>query len=265
MRGRETGPSHFLMTERLSSTRNQFVLDAVALHRSVDRRTQGLALIEGPKLLEEALSTGHVPRLVFTSGRPAITDHAETAGARVLEVTAEVLQRLSTTKNPQDPVSVVGIPSSTEAVGERIAVLVDVSDPGNVGTLIRSAASFGLDVVVAGEQAADPWSPKALRAGAGAQFRTRVSVMRDSSRLQDSLADRVMIASVVNGGTGLDSFQWPERCSILIGSEAHGLPDPLVESCEFAVEIKLANDVESLNAATAGSIIFHAMSLAQHD
>lgn len=253
------------MTERLSSTRNQFVLEAVALHRSDGRRARGLTLIEGPKLLEEALTTGHVPQTVFTSGRPAVVGLAEKAGAKVLSVTAEVLQRLSTTKNPQDPVSVVGIPASAKVLGARVAVLIDVADPGNVGTLIRSAASFGLDVVVAGEQAADPWSPKTLRAGAGAQFRTRLTVLRDLSGLHDVLGDRTVIASVVNAGTNIDAFRWPDRCAILIGSEAHGLPRSLVESCEAAVEIKLANHVESLNAATAGSIIFHAMSLAQHD
>jgi TrmH family RNA methyltransferase len=253
------------MTERLSSTRNQFVLDAVALHRSAERRKRQLTLIEGPKLLEEALSTGNVPQTVFALGNPRCAQQAEVAGARVVEVTAHVLQRLSTTKNPQDPVSVVAIPPSTEALGDRVAVLVDISDPGNVGTLIRSAASFSLDVVVAGDQAADPWSPKALRAGAGAQFRTGVKVIRDVSALRDSLADRVMVASVVNAGASLDSFRWPRLCAILIGSEAHGLAEPLVGSCEVAIEIELANAVESLNAAAAGSIIFHAMSLAQHD
>jgi TrmH family RNA methyltransferase len=187
------------------------------------------------------------------------------AGARVIAVTPEVLHRLSTTKNSQDPVSVVGIPASMRELGPRVAVLVDVSDPGNLGTLIRSAASFGLDVVVAGEQAADPWSPKALRAGAGAQFRTALSVMQDVSALRDSLADRVMIASVVNAGTDLNTFRWPNRCAVLIGSEAHGLPRSLVDSCAAALEIRLANEVESLNAATAGSIIFHAMSLTPSD
>ncbi len=253
------------MAERLSSTRNQFVLDAVALHRSSDRRDRGLTLIEGPKLLEEALATGHVPQIVFTSERPAIAGQAEMAGARVIAVTQEVLHRLSTTKNSQDPVSVVGIPASTRELGPRVAVLVDVSDPGNIGTLIRSAASFGLDVVVAGEQAADPWSPKALRAGAGAQFRTGLNVIQDVAALQVLLADRVMIASVVNAGTDLDTFHWPDRCAILIGSEAHGLSRSLVDSSAVALEIKLANDVESLNAATAGSIIFHAMSLTPSD
>jgi len=241
------------------------VLDAVALHRPSDRRDRGLTLIEGPKLLEEALATGHVPQTVFTSERPAIAGQAEMAGARVIAVTPEVLHRLSTTKNSQDPVSVVGIPASMRELGPRVAVLVDVSDPGNLGTLIRSAASFGLDVVVAGEQAADPWSPKALRAGAGAQFRTALSVMQDVSALRDSLADRVMIASVVNAGTDLNTFRWPNRCAVLIGSEAHGLPRSLVDSCAAALEIRLANEVESLNAATAGSIIFHAMSLTPSD
>lgn len=218
--------------------------------------------MEGPKLLAEALSTGNVPTVVFTTGHPEETDHAETAGARVFTVSPEVLGRVSTTTNPQDPVSVMPIPPAKQTLGDKVAVLVDVADPGNVGTLLRSAAAFGLDVVIAGRQAADPWSPKTVRAGAGAQFRTGVTLCRDLADLPEILGERAIIAAVVSGGEDADSFQWPNRTAVLIGSESNGLPESLVASSTRAVCIRLSNQVESLNAGTAGSILFHSLSLA---
>jgi TrmH family RNA methyltransferase len=154
------------------------------------------------------------------------------------------------------------IPPSKGELGDKVAVLVDVADPGNVGTLLRSAAAFGLDVVIAGTQAADPWSPKTVRAGAGAQFRTGVTFCRDLADLGSLLGDRTTVAAVVSGGEDADVYEWQSRTAVLIGSESSGLPRDLVASSTDTVCIRLANQVESLNAGTAGSILFHTLSLA---
>ncbi len=154
------------------------------------------------------------------------------------------------------------VPPAKAELGDKVAVLVDVSDPGNLGTLLRSAAAFGLDVVIAGTQAADPWSPKTVRAGAGAQFRTGVTLCRDLADLASLLGDRTTVAAVVSGGRDADAYEWQERTAVLIGSEANGLPGDLVASSTDTVCIRLANQVESLNAGTAGSILFHTLSLA---
>lgn len=232
------------------------------LHRAKHRKGQNLTIVEGPKLLAEALATGHVPTIVFTTGHPEVTEHAETAGARVFTVSPEVLGRVSTTTNPQDPVSVMPIPPNKDELGDKVAVLVDVADPGNVGTLLRSAAAFGLDVVIAGTQAADPWSPKTVRAGAGAQFRTGVTMCRDIADLPAILGNRTTVAAVVTGGDNADTYEWQPRTAVLIGSESNGLPEDLVTTSTASVCIQLSNQVESLNAGTAGSILFHTLSLA---
>lgn len=246
----------------ISSTRNPHVLAAVELHRSKHRKGQNLTIVEGPKLLSEALSTGNVPTVVFTTGHPDEAEQAEMAGARVFTVSPEVLARVSTTTSPQDPVSVMPIPQAKQDLGDKVAVLVDIADPGNVGTLLRSAAAFGLDVIIAGRKAADPWSPKTVRAGAGAQFRTGVTLCRDIADLPGLLGDRTTVATVVSGGQDADTYGWHGRTAVLIGSESNGLPEELIASATTSVCIRLANQVESLNAGTAGSILFHALSLA---
>lgn len=165
-----------------------------------------------------------------------------------VSVSRSVLERLASTQTPQSPVAVFRLPPET-APKRSMLVLWEVGDPGNVGTLIRSAAMFGLDVVTHG--GADLWSPKTLRAGAGAHFHTAISSV-DS--LDELPADAAVVATVVRGGVA--PSQVPSgRVAVLIGSEAHGLPVSVVERCAMAVTIDGCGDVESLNAAAAGSII----------
>ncbi len=165
-----------------------------------------------------------------------------------ISISEEVLKRLAGTRSPQSPVAVFRLPGETPPARSML-VLWQVADPGNVGTLIRSAAMFGLDVVTHG--GADVWSPKALRAGAGAHFHTAISSV---DRLEDLPHDAALVATVVSDGLPLDEV--PDgRVAVLIGAEAQGLPDTIVDRCDVAVTIQGCGDVESLNAAAAGSII----------
>ena len=163
-------------------------------------------------------------------------------------VSRSVLERLASTQTPQSPVAVFHLPP--ERTPQRsMLVLWEVGDPGNVGTLVRSAAMFGLDVVTHG--GADLWSPKTLRAGAGAHFHTAISSV---GGLDELPPDAALVATVVSGG--VPPSQVPNgRVAVLIGSEAHGLPASVVERCAVAVTIGGCGDVESLNAAAAGSIM----------
>jgi TrmH family RNA methyltransferase len=208
-----------------------------------------LILIEGPQLVAEAVTAGLVVEVGFA------TDGARFPDA--VEVSVDVLGRLSTTATPNAVLAVVRRPAHALRPGADLAVLWDVSEPGNVGALIRSAAAFGLDVLVGGPLAADPWSPKALRAGAGGHFHTRVQVAAELSLQHLHDGGFASVATVPRGGDS--PACGGEPAALLIGSEAHGLPAEVVDAASRRWTIPTLG-VESLNAAVAGSLAMYELS-----
>lgn len=227
--------------EPVRSTRNPRVAQAVRLRRARDRKELGLTVLEGPHVVEEARRAGVEMVEVFGIG-PGPSDFRNWT-----EVTQDVLDRLAETSHPRGPVAVIRIPPVDTVNRDHYAI--DVGDPGNAGTLIRTAAAFGLDVVFT-PGSVDPWSPKVLRAAAGAHFRTSIG---------EPPASRGTIATVVEGGIPphrLGEVLDPGRTwAVLIGSEAHGLSSGDVASADIAVTIPMPGGVESLNAAVAGAIV----------
>ncbi len=243
--------------EPVSSTRNQHVVRAGRLHRARGRREANATILEGPHILSEAVASGAEVTDVF--GRDDDRDArslAEEAGARWIPVVENVLRKLADTDHPRGPVAIVQIPEPGPIEGDSI--WLDTSDPGNAGTLIRTAAAFGFGVVVA-PGAVDPWSPKVLRAAAGGHFRARIG-----SGAPD---DAFTLATVVAGGTPLDHVRRhlpPRRpVRLLVGNEAHGLPEGLIEEADLTVSIPMVGGIESLNAAVAGAVCMYELMLAR--
>ncbi|MDH3517416.1 MAG: RNA methyltransferase [Acidimicrobiia bacterium] len=230
--------------EPVRSPRNTRVARAVRLHRAGERAQSGLTLLEGPHLLAEAVQAGVEPIEVF--GLESDEDSRSLVPAdRWISVTQEVLDRLAPTESPRGPIAVVPIPDDGSVT--RDSVTIGTTDPGNAGTLIRSAAAFGLDVVKS-EVSVDLWSPKVLRAGAGAHYRTTIG------RLQHRAG---LIATVVEGGMPAEAMdlERDRPWSILVGSEAHGLTAAAIRSADRLVTIPMVGGTESLNAGVAGSIL----------
>lgn len=233
--------------EPIRSLRNRAVVEAGRLHRARERRQRGLTLLEGPHLLEEALAAGTVPERTFALPDDPGTGH----WPQVTMVDERVMRRLAPTETPRGPVAVTRIPPWSPVPGDRhLLVLWGVADPGNVGTIIRSAAAFGLGVAVTPDST-DPWSPKALRAGSGGHFR-----LPGLSRVEgvESLGTHRLAAMVVKGGEDparLDGGRW----AFLFGPEAHGLDSGLVDASELTVTIPMPGGMESLNVAAAASIL----------
>lgn len=243
--------------EPVRGHRNQRVVEAARLNRARARRELGRTLIEGPHLLDEALATGIIPELVF-----ALDDDESTAalarqrGFELALVDEGALKRVADTRSPRGPVAVIEIPQSTVSGGIGLLVAWGVSDPGNVGTLIRTAAAFSWDFAHT-EGTADPWSPKVLRAGSGGHFRAGILEVGSLSDLTD--AGYVPIAAVVSGGLPPSEIA-PGRYAILVGEEAAGLPPEVIEESPLRVTIPMAGGQESLNAAMAAGMIVYELS-----
>lgn len=243
--------------EPVRNHRSQVVVDASRLHRARDRRERGQTLIEGPHLLEEAIDAGADVWAVFTLPNDTVGQHmVRSIGLEPVVVDERALRRLAGTETPRGPIAVVGIPTDRKPESNNLLVSWGVSDPGNVGTMIRVAAAFDWDFGYT-EGTADPWSPKVLRAGAGTQFSVAITNLRGVADLRSSGYSPV--ATVVSGGAPPESLGHG-RWAVLIGEEASGLPPEVVQSCDREITIDMPGGAESLNAAVAAGILTYALS-----
>jgi TrmH family RNA methyltransferase len=138
----------------------------------------------------------------------------------------------------------------------QVLVLCGLADPGNVGSLIRTAAAFGAGVIV-GPGTADPWSPKTLRAAAGGHFRTTVEVAPDIDPAALEARGWRVVSTMVSGGMHPDELR-TGRYAVMIGDEARGLSPEVAQSGQ-AVTIPMPGGTESLNAAAAGAVVLFAL------
>ena len=228
------------------------------LHKGRERRLLERTLLEGPNLVTAALDGGVTPIEVYTVTGGAVVDRCAAAGAEVVETSDRVLDAISTTGAPQDPVAVVEIPEPVELEIRRTVVLVDVADPGNLGTLIRTAAA--LDWQVALLRGTDAWSPKVLRSGAGAHFARTPIRITDLAVITAVTSGFRTVATVVSGGLAPADITADRPIALLIGSESHGLARVLADDCDQTMTIPMSRATESLNAAVAGGIAMYALS-----
>lgn len=233
----------------ISSRSNPTIVAAARFRRD---RPEGLCLVEGPVACQEALEAGIAfDRLFVVDGDERGMALADIVEVAPLVVTADVFAKVADTETPQSPVAVVRIPESGLKPGRAVVVLWDLADPGNTGTLIRTAAAFGLQVlVVAG---ADPWAPKCMRAAAGGHFRTAV-VRVDVDDAADVLEAWDWFAAVPRGGENPAVLGISGAPAIIVGNEAHGLPGTVIERSR-RVSIPMVESTESLNAAQAGAML----------
>ena len=239
----------------ISSTRNARVAAAAKLKKPKGRRDAGLFLLEGPHLVAAALDAGVALESIFAITRDDLVDRVADAGAEVLPVTDPVLRRIADTDNPRGPVAVAQLPTDVKLQAADTVVLVGISDPGNAGTLIRSAAAFEFQVA-ATDECVDLWSPKVLRSGAGSHFLTTVATGIELADLASIGVATVALVPKDDGRPDPDPADGP--IALLVGNEAHGLPKKFIASATATLTIPTIN-VESLNAAVAGSIAMFAI------
>lgn len=237
--------------EPVTSPRNPRVAAAARLHRARERKATGLTLIEGPHLLAEAQAGGADIREVFAVADDERATLVGAGGPSVTPVTELVLSRIAGTEHPRGPVAVIAIPPPVAARSD--IVLLAVNDPGNAGSLIRTAAAFGYEVAVF-PGAVDVWSPKVLRGAAGGHFRTRIVNVPEAD-------ERAVVTLAVSGGVTLDraaSLLDPEPLvTLVVGNEAHGVPESLRLGARLEITIPMEPGVESLNAAVAGALAMY--------
>ena len=228
------------------------------------RSADGAYVIDGPTLLAEALDAGvAVTEVVAEPGCPAdLFDRAALAGAAVHRASAGSLGRFVDTVTPQRVVAIARIADvppaeAVAAAGPLALVLVGVSDPGNAGTLLRSAEAAGAGAVLFCDGSVDPFGPKCVRSSAGSLFRLAVTRAGDSGEVLAALAARgvTTVATVARGGETYDATDLTGPVALVLGSEAHGLPDAVADAVDRSVTIPMAGRTDSLNVGMAGTVL----------
>jgi TrmH family RNA methyltransferase len=250
------------------------VAAARRLHRRTERTTTRTFLVEGPRAVSEALAnhtrTGaDVRELFLTAGandrHPELLVEAARLGLTVHTVADNVAAALASTRTPQGVVAVCGIPrrelaDALTARAQLVAVLVDVADPGNAGTAIRTADAAGADCVILTGTAVDPYNGKCVRASAGSLFHIPVISGVSATAAVDALhkAGLVVRAADAHGELDLDDLeetgQLASPTAWLFGNEAHGLDDATSGQADERVRVPIHGRAESLNLAAAVAV-----------
>lgn len=216
------------------------------------RRTEGEFVCDGEKTLGEALRFGRVTSILWR-GEPGAADCA-----RQYTAPDELFDYASPLKNSPGPVFTAAVPDMSGSAVNRALVLEGVQDPGNVGTVIRTAAAFNIDAVVLTGACADLYNPKTVRAAMGAIFRQRVVETED---LPAFLAENGLVLYGAALSPGAADIRTTEltHAAVAIGSEGRGLSRTLLDMCRGEIIIPMNPDSESLNAAVAAAVVMWEM------
>jgi len=266
------------MEKTITSPSNPAIKEIRALRSSKDRAERGLFIIEGERFCEEAFESGAEIRTVLVSDE-FMADHSKKdltervregqwkGGYDILIAPAGIVKSVSETESPQGILAIAAINTHpigwAELVGlGKVVVLDRIQDPGNLGTIIRTADAFGFDAIVLLKGCVDVFNAKTLRSTMGSVFRVKLITAEDTVGCAAQLKENgfLLIASDPKGD--LETFNdrrmpLPETVAIVIGNEANGISEELLAKCDRRVRIPMPGCAESLNAAIAAAIMMY--------
>ncbi len=251
------------MSEVVTSRTNARVKQLRAAFNGQARLSSGMVAIEGEHLLEEAVRSGQVLKTVFVSERREVPASVP-RGVEVVRLAGDVLQSCVETQTPQGVAALLVPPVSSVAdmlggASPLILVAVGLQDPGNLGTLIRSAEAFGADGVLTTPGTVSAWNQKAIRASAGSIFRVPVAFATPEAMERLKQAGVRLLAALKDDARSISDEALGATlcgpCAVLVGNEGAGLGEDWVRVADKRVTIPCPGRVESLNAAVAGSIL----------
>lgn len=218
------------------------------------RRAEGRAIIEGPHLVEAWIARRGPPVCILATTPGTFGE----AGAPVVELSEAAMRAITDVRTPQGVAAEVEIPRETSPLpGLGNCVFLDtVQDAGNVGAILRSACAFGLLDIVLGPGCADPWSPKVLRAAAGAHALARIREAPDLVQAIESFGGDTYWTSP-REGERLDKLDFGSRLAWVLGSEGQGVSAAVAQHCTGSVSIAMPGSTESLNVAATAAICFY--------
>lgn len=249
--------------QTLTSPTNPKIKLVRSLAQAKGRKAAGLFLVEGPKLLAEALAYGRQPRMTFATAswwqaHGDASPFAGLAGERY-EVPESVMAAMATTDTPTPVLAALPLPEADRfrpGPASLVVIAHQLQDPGNLGTIIRSADAAGADAVIVTDQTVDPFSPKVVRATMGGLFHLPV-VRMPLPRFAAEFPQVPIFAMTLSGATSIYALDLTGPVAFLVGNEGAGLAVEDEALAAHRLKIPIPGRAESLNAAMAATICLY--------
>lgn len=228
------------------------------VRRRSDRASERAFVLEGPKLVGEAIAAGAPLEAIYVADGAAVELPPHGVPVRVLQ--RGVLERVADATTPQPVLAVcasVDVPLAAIGDATFVVVCVDLQDPGNAGTILRSAEAAGAGAVVFAGASVDVTNPKAVRASAGSLFHVRVVNGGSAVEVLDELGRHGLrrLGTIARGGESLDDADLTGPVALVLGNEAHGLPAEVEACLDGNLTIPMAGRSESLNVGMATAVL----------
>ena len=238
----------------ITSLENDKIKKLKKLKQKKYREQTNKYLIEGKHLVLEAYESKCLDLLILVEDIDLKID------VDTIYVTKEIMKVLSDVETPP---SIMGVCHKKEikSAHEKLLLLDSIQDPGNLGTIIRSAVAFGIDKIYIGNNSVDVYNPKTIRSSQGMIFKVNIeqtNLLELIPKLKKS--GHSIIGTKVDGGNSLKTFEIPKKFAIIMGNEANGVSEKIFNLCDKYLYIDMNNTCESLNVAVATSIILYEFS-----
>ncbi len=235
-----------------SSKDNEKIKEIKRLHKPKYRNIHGKFIVETEHLVEEASKAGLIDYLVIEEGSYINVDKPK------LIVTKEVMKYLSKLESPSKFLAVCNKKKPKEDLGTKVLIADAIQDPGNLGTIIRSALALNYDSVVISEDSVDVYNEKVIRATQGAFFHINIVDMVITEEICEMKEDGYkLLGTKVDSGTDVKFVDKPDKFAIIVGNEGRGVKKELLDICDKHIFIPTDPDSESLNVGVAASILMY--------
>lgn len=236
------------MIQKITSKENAKVKHAFSLHQNKYRNEHQEFLVEGIKAIELGLEK-HLIKEAFTLKE--LRDFPSEIPQYI--VSEDILNKISSTQNPEGVIAVAKMPSFKKEGFKRAVYLDQISDPGNLGTIIRTALAFGYDAVILSNNTVSPYNEKAVAASKGAIFKIPVFFDELRTYFDDQ---KIIVTALSDDSVNLKSVKKPDKFIVVLGNEAKGVSEQTKISADINVKIEIYN-IDSLNVAVAAGIILY--------
>lgn len=262
--------SFLVRMKQITSKENAIYKDALKLTRKKYRDSAGAFLIEGLKPLKDAADSGTLPERIFVdmAGYDELLQAEEWLGGlseKTILLDRKLFRQISDTENSQGVISVFRRPEYSDGEKESIissgnvVVLDRLQDPGNIGTIIRTAEAAGYNAVMAVKGSGDVYSPKAARAAAGSLLRMPVIMAGSAQEAEEILhkCGKQIAVTCLEGAENCFETDLTENIALVIGNEGQGVGRHFMDTADIRVKIPMEGRIESLNAAVAAGILMY--------
>lgn len=237
----------------ISSLENKKVKIINSLKISRKRKEYGLFFVEGMHLVKEAYNSGFLEEVFLLENESLEFD----CDLEITYVTYEVMQKLTNLKTPSNVIGICHIKDDKEVVGNKILMLDNIQDPGNLGTIIRSACAFSINTIILSENSVDLYNEKVIRSTQGMIFKINILVDNLKEKIEELKEEGFQILGTdVNNGVDVRNIK-TNKFVLIMGNEGNGVSEEIKKMCDKNLYIKMNPTCESLNVGVATSILLY--------